>query len=212
MTQRNAITILILSLVGFAASIYLTNLHYQIFTGALEEFGFCGISREISCETVTASPYSKLFGIPLAWLGAMLYMFWTALASSAIYKPEKNSEITTGLFLLTSLPPCHEYISRAVDVLYHWQPLPALSVDIHPESGGSVAGTECGKGINRSAHSYCHQGSGTFLGPNTIWICPDSYHHAAAGAVGQVKMQKGIEAASQFNEAAFASFRRISAG
>lgn len=100
--SKAMLAILALSAVGLAASIYLTNLHHQIFTGKLEDFGFCGISRTISCEAVSASPYSSIFGVPLSWLGVLLYLFWIVLAAAALHKPDQQSRLATGLVLVTS--------------------------------------------------------------------------------------------------------------
>ncbi|MES0372081.1 MAG: thioredoxin domain-containing protein [Mariprofundaceae bacterium] len=209
MTRRNAITILVLSLVGFAASVYLTNLHYQIFTGSVEEFGFCGISREISCETVTASPYSKLFGVPLAWLGAMLYMFWIALASSALYKPKKNSDITTGLFLLTSATAVALNIYLGQLMFFTIGSLCLLCLLTYIINlAVLVLALNSSKG---SAALFVNSAIKTvlpFSGQTRYGFVMIVTLIAVVGTIGQVKMQQGIKAASQFNEAGFRQFQK----
>jgi len=64
--RRIAVAILVLSLVGFADSAYLTVKH---FTGGPLN---CSVFHE--CEKVTTSPYATVGGVPLALLGASYYL------------------------------------------------------------------------------------------------------------------------------------------
>ena len=59
----------VLILLGLADSIFLTWEHY-----ALTSVG-CPVSPWINCLAVTSSKYSEIFGIPLAILGVVYYMF-----------------------------------------------------------------------------------------------------------------------------------------
>jgi len=79
-TRKYVGAIAFLCLVGLAATSYLTYLHLEMFTGSWEEPSLCGISRRISCEAVSASSYSALFGVPVAWIGGMFYLLVGALA------------------------------------------------------------------------------------------------------------------------------------
>ena len=58
--------ILLLSFVGFLDAAYLTI--KKFFTSPLPCYIFQG------CETVTTSPYSSIFGVPLSLLGAIFYL------------------------------------------------------------------------------------------------------------------------------------------
>jgi dihydroorotate dehydrogenase subfamily 2 len=60
---------LILILLGFADSVFLTWEHYT-----MTSIG-CPISPWINCLAVTSSKYSEIFGIPLALLGSIYYVF-----------------------------------------------------------------------------------------------------------------------------------------
>ena len=103
MTQRkHLITILILAAIGLAASSYLTWLHQQIFSGQLNDFSFCGISRTISCEAVSASPYSEWFGAPIAWYGVLAYLLWLSLAALGLINRERYAPPALGLILITA--------------------------------------------------------------------------------------------------------------
>jgi len=106
--RRSLIGILLLSLAGLAASLYLTWLHQQIFTGKLTGFGICDFSRNVSCEAVSASSWSEWFGIPIAWLGAMTYLLWLSLAGIGL--KSKYTSPAAGLILLTAM------IAAGIDV------------------------------------------------------------------------------------------------
>lgn len=70
--------IAICALLGFGIMVYLTYIHYA------NARSFCDISAEISCDVVTTSIYSEIFGVPVSVLG-ILY-FATVLAI-ALLKP-----------------------------------------------------------------------------------------------------------------------------
>jgi len=86
MRRRNILLlIIILAVIGMAVSGYLTRLHLHIITGQQTDFGFCGISRSISCEAVSASPYSTWLNVPIAWFGTALYLLWCLLAGAGLW-------------------------------------------------------------------------------------------------------------------------------
>jgi len=70
--------ILILSVIGFLLSVYLTYLHYTEGQSA-----FC--SQGSDCDVVRLSSYSTIFGIPVALLGALSYalIIWFTYVSLA---------------------------------------------------------------------------------------------------------------------------------
>lgn len=70
MTRPRNLVPLILSIAGMAVAGYLTYVHYNM--GAL----VCGLG---DCETVQASEYSEIFGIPIAILGLLSYVALAAL-------------------------------------------------------------------------------------------------------------------------------------
>lgn len=55
--------IIILSLLGLAIMTYLTYIHYAKATS------FCDLSETVSCDVVTTSIYSEVFGIPISIMG-----------------------------------------------------------------------------------------------------------------------------------------------
>lgn len=85
-------TIVILAaLAGLGIMIYLTYIHYA------SAQSFCDLSAEVSCDVVTTSIYSEIFGLPVSILG--LGYFGLLLVLS-LWK--KESKIYQNIFLLTA--------------------------------------------------------------------------------------------------------------
>jgi len=61
-------TILVLALLGIFLSAYAVSLHYSP-----TKSRFCEINDVFSCDKVNKSPWSELFGIPVAVLGVLSY-------------------------------------------------------------------------------------------------------------------------------------------
>ena len=72
-------TILFLIVAGMAVSIYLAISHYRVYMD-IGYKSFCAISRAINCDTVSQSPYSIYFDVPVAVWGLIGYiillLFW----------------------------------------------------------------------------------------------------------------------------------------
>ncbi len=60
---------------GLLIALYSAHSHYQNYTDPLYS-SFCAISKAINCDTVAQSPWSILFGIPVAWWGVLFYLFF----------------------------------------------------------------------------------------------------------------------------------------
>jgi uncharacterized membrane protein len=61
--------IALFALAGFGIMLYLTVIHYT------RDQSFCDISQQFSCDAVTTSIYSQIFGLPISILG-LLYFAW----------------------------------------------------------------------------------------------------------------------------------------
>jgi uncharacterized membrane protein len=92
MRRRQAIAVL--ALAGLFVSLYLW-LHKLGVIGVLQ----CGTG---GCDTVQASPYSDLLGIPVALYGAIGYAALFALSLAAAQRPDV-ARLGTGLAILASL-------------------------------------------------------------------------------------------------------------
>lgn len=70
---------IVVALIGFVDAVYLTVSHYT---------GHISCSVVSGCQEVLASQYSEIFGIPLALLGALYYLF--IIISALLYIDHKN--------------------------------------------------------------------------------------------------------------------------
>ncbi|MCV0404547.1 MAG: vitamin K epoxide reductase family protein [Chloroflexi bacterium] len=90
---RHPLTIasLILAVVGFGLSAYLTYVHYNIDALVCSTGG---------CELVQTSEYSEMFGIPIAIFG--MIMFTVIIAGTIIREvlPEYGDLISTGILMI----------------------------------------------------------------------------------------------------------------
>jgi len=94
--RRAAVGFMILSFLGFLDASYLTAKHFlgTPLNCSIPLFGFFE-----GCGTVTNSKYAVIFGVPIALLGALYYLFIFVL--SAVYLDTKNQKI---IFILSFFP------------------------------------------------------------------------------------------------------------
>ena len=80
--------ILILSVAGILNAIYLSYAHYLNYTDPTYA-SFCAISKAINCDTVAQSPWSILFGVPVAIWGLIGYVLFL-IPLLTLRKPTKD--------------------------------------------------------------------------------------------------------------------------
>lgn len=100
--------VLLLVLLGLADTTYLTWSHYRNYTD-IAYSSFCALSKAINCDTVSQSPWSILFGLPVALWGFFGYFIYGALLIVARKNTPKRTSIWNLLFILGLL-----YSSAAV--------------------------------------------------------------------------------------------------
>ena len=98
------ILILVLSLVGFGIMAYLTYIHYA------NAQSFCDLSETISCDVVTTSIYSEIFGFPISILG--LGYFGLTFLLTVFYRKKAFYQL---LFLLTLFVLIPSYYFTALE-------------------------------------------------------------------------------------------------
>ena len=92
------IIISVLALTGIVIMGYLTYIHYA------NTQSFCDISETISCDVVTTSIYSEIFGIPISIFGLLYFVFIFYLgAFKKTSKAFQTIFITTLFFIIPSL-------------------------------------------------------------------------------------------------------------
>lgn len=90
--QIRKLIIVITALAGLSIMSYLTFLHFT------EKESFCNLSETVSCDVVTTSIYSEVFGIPISIMGGLFFIFVLYLS----WRGSKESFYNL-LFILTLL-------------------------------------------------------------------------------------------------------------
>lgn len=90
--------VLILVIVGIVDTAYLGISHYLNYTDIAYE-SFCAISKTINCDTVSQSPWSIIFGIPVALWGLTGYLFYLSI----LIFIQKNTEDRIPLWSILQL-------------------------------------------------------------------------------------------------------------
>ncbi|MCI5207241.1 MAG: hypothetical protein D3910_00245, partial [Candidatus Electrothrix sp. ATG2] len=96
------IPILFLAAVGIAASAYLALSHYRNYTD-IGYSSFCALSQSINCDTVSQSPWSILFGLPVALWGILGYTAFFLLSLPAQTNTKERRPLWDLLFILSLL-------------------------------------------------------------------------------------------------------------
>ena len=92
--------IVLLGLFGSALGLFLTDYHDKLVSGEeTTEILPCDINSAFNCESVQTSKYSQIFGIPIAFLGALFYFTVFLLAITA-FKRERSR---TNLVIIITL-------------------------------------------------------------------------------------------------------------
>ncbi len=85
------LTIFMIALGGFIAACYLAASHYRVYTD-MEYRSFCALTRSINCDTVSQSPHSILWGLPVPlWgiFGYALLLLFLVLAFKTDARPTR---------------------------------------------------------------------------------------------------------------------------
>ena len=83
---------LALALAGTIVAAYMVVIHYR------EHALVCGIGN---CEKVQTSSYAELLGIPIAWMGLVMYLAFLALMILRKVRPATEEFATIALFGIT---------------------------------------------------------------------------------------------------------------
>ena len=86
MKKKIYIAYIVLSLIGFAVSLYLTVEHF------LKSQGACDFNATVSCSLVNTSIYSEILGIPVAIFGLLWFVALFLLAWQAYTKKDKKQQ------------------------------------------------------------------------------------------------------------------------
>lgn len=103
--RRHALflSIVLLGLLGLAASLYLAWSHYNILTGKQTQGSFCSVSELVDCDAVAVSPYSEISNVPWAALGALIYVLVLSFALFGYALPAFSGFSFRFLFMISAL-------------------------------------------------------------------------------------------------------------
>jgi len=93
---------LLLTLTGIGDCIYLTISHYRNYTD-ISYASFCAISKAINCDTVSQSPWSILFNIPVALWGLLGYILFLIFLIPTRKNRASHRPLWKILFILAAL-------------------------------------------------------------------------------------------------------------
>ena len=93
-------TVAVLAIAGLIDSIYLAISHYRVYTD-IAYSSFCAISQSINCDTVSQSPYSILFHLPVPIWGIIGYTFFLLFLPLAWSKAAEKKRIWSLLCLVS---------------------------------------------------------------------------------------------------------------
>ena len=91
--------VLLLVLLGLADTAYLVLSHYRNYTDTTYS-SFCALSKAINCDTVSQSPWSVLFGLPVAVWGFFGYLVYGVLLIAARKNIPERITLWNILFIL----------------------------------------------------------------------------------------------------------------
>lgn len=90
-------TVMVIGLMGLAVAVSLSVSHYRLFTDPAYS-SFCAISKAINCDTVSQSPYSVLWGVPVAVWGVLAYLSFLLLLLLSRGASVQHQRVWTLLF------------------------------------------------------------------------------------------------------------------
>ena len=103
MSKRAGVFALVCALVGLAASTAAAYTHYHLLYDPTYT-SFCDVSARVSCTQVYLSPYSTVFGIPVAIFGALWFVVAALLVVVGLHARDAVRESAPGyLFVLSTM-------------------------------------------------------------------------------------------------------------
>jgi uncharacterized membrane protein/protein-disulfide isomerase len=103
MSKRAGIFALVCAVVGLAASTAAAYTHYHLLYDPTYK-SFCDVSARVSCTQVYLSPYSTVFGIPVAIFGGLWFVVASLLAVVGLRARDTVRESAPGyLFVLSTM-------------------------------------------------------------------------------------------------------------
>ena len=108
-------TVTTIAIAGLIDSIYLAVSHYRVYTD-IAYSSFCAISKSINCDTVSQSPYSIFFEVPVAVWGIIGYIFFLLFLPLAWSKTAEKKRVWSLLFLVSLIFSLYSIILALISI------------------------------------------------------------------------------------------------
>ena len=95
-------TVTLLALAGLLNAVYLSVSHYRVYTD-IGYRSFCAISKAVNCDTVSQSPYSIIFNVPVPVWGITGYALFLLFLIFAWRKPSENKHLWSLLAFISAI-------------------------------------------------------------------------------------------------------------
>lgn len=100
MKKKVLIIALIACIVGAVLSLISTGHYFRILKWGLEEKSYCSISQLVDCDTASSSSYATFAGVPVAWMGFLMYLVIGCLITFCIIsKRQRKATLSVAWFL-----------------------------------------------------------------------------------------------------------------
>jgi protein-disulfide isomerase/uncharacterized membrane protein len=95
--------VIVMASIGVGVCLYLYSLHLELLTGEIKGALLCGAREGYDCHSVASSPYSSIFRLPLAVLGAIFYIALALLGfGGVIFRRDSGRAYIRWGFLLAA--------------------------------------------------------------------------------------------------------------
>ena len=72
------------SIVGVAFATAASYIHFRLDDSSGEYVSFCNVNERVNCDSVLTSPFARVLGVPVAWLGVAAHAVLALLALAAL--------------------------------------------------------------------------------------------------------------------------------
>lgn len=95
--------IAVLNFLAFCVHSYLAHLHYSLHYNPSPTLSVCNVNAVFNCDAAALSPYSEIFGIPIALVGAIVHLLLACVAMLRSLETMENLEAATSWIFFVSM-------------------------------------------------------------------------------------------------------------
>jgi uncharacterized membrane protein len=101
--KKSAYVIILFAVIGMALGLYLTKVHIDLVNSDDGTSGcdVIDLGEGFNCDIVQQSPWSTMFGIPIAFLGFLFYLLVALVATGCVFKWKYSDKALAVVHLFT---------------------------------------------------------------------------------------------------------------